>query len=72
MPIPQGETDVVHIFGYDAHYLQQPVRVSPGEELRLECHWNNAGFTPNHGEPVSSVPDLNWGEGTGDEPGWSA
>jgi hypothetical protein len=49
------------------YQLRQPVRVSPGEDLRIECHWNNAGFTPHHGEPVSAVSGLNWGEGTDDE-----
>ncbi|PTL77414.1 hypothetical protein [Vitiosangium sp. GDMCC 1.1324] len=128
MSIPKGETDVVHIFSYDAleaasrasreklrddaaftiygaglhmhrrgtravltveksgkesacllevpewdfhwqgvYSLQRPVRVSPGEDLRLECHWNNAGFLPHHGAPVPAVADLNWGEGTDDE-----
>jgi copper type II ascorbate-dependent monooxygenase-like protein len=128
MSIPQGESDFVHIFGYDAldfasrvskqkiranapisvygaqlhmhqrgtrtvltvekgdkeqaclleipewnfhwqgvHYLRQPVRVSPGDALRIECHWNNAGFTPHHGDPLPAVSGLNWGEGTNDE-----
>ncbi len=49
------------------YYLQQPVRVSPGDALRIECHWNNAGFTPHHGDPLPAVSDLNWGEGTHDE-----
>jgi hypothetical protein len=63
---------LLEIPAWDFHWqgvfqLQQPVRVSPGEDLRIECHFNNAGFTPHHGEPVSAVSDLNWGEGTDDE-----
>ena len=40
------------------YFLQSPTRVEPGDDLRIECHWNNEG-------PASSA--LNWGEGTGDE-----
>jgi hypothetical protein len=63
---------LLEIPAWDFHWqgvyqLQQPVRVSPGEDLRIECHWNNAGFTPHHGGPVPAVPGLNWGEGTDDE-----
>ncbi|WP_052518816.1 hypothetical protein [Archangium violaceum] len=49
------------------HVLQQAVRISPGDSLRIECHWNNAGFIPHHGAPLPAVADLNWGEGTNDE-----
>lgn len=36
--------------------LAAPVQVAPGDQLHLECHWDNAGDA-----------DVNWGEGTGDE-----
>jgi hypothetical protein len=34
----------------------QPKTVSPGDQLYLECHWNNMG-----------PADVNWGETTEDE-----
>ncbi len=49
------------------YQLARPVRLEPGDNLRIECHWNNAGFNDSHGLPVPAVKDLNWGEGTNDE-----
>jgi hypothetical protein len=39
-------------------FLEKPTRVEAGDELRMECHWNNEGPTAR---------DRNWGEGTEDE-----
>lgn len=50
-----------------AYRLTQPVRVLPGDSLRIQCHWNNAGFTNHHGKYLPSIPGLTWGEGTDDE-----
>lgn len=40
-----------------AYGLTQPITYNPGDQIHLECHWNNAAGTN----------DLLWGEGTGDE-----
>jgi hypothetical protein len=37
--------------------LTQPVTFNPGDQIHLECHFDNA----------TGTKDLNWGEGTGDE-----
>jgi len=52
-------------FGYP---LQQPVVFQPGDQLLLECTWDNSAAN----QPVvdgQQLParDLNWGENTGDE-----
>jgi hypothetical protein len=39
------------------YFFAQPVRVEPGDRLRVRCAWDNAG----------NAADLTWGEGTGDE-----
>lgn len=45
-------------FGWQGMYRFQKVkRFEPGDQLRIECHFDNSAGT---------VP-LNWGEGTGDE-----
>jgi hypothetical protein len=36
--------------------FSQPKTFNPGDQLYLECHWNNMGST-----------DKNWGETTEDE-----
>ncbi|MCB9796027.1 MAG: monooxygenase [Alphaproteobacteria bacterium] len=44
--------------------LEEPVRVNPEEELRLECRFDNSAANQAEGEaPV----EVNWGEGTGEE-----
>ena len=40
-----------------AYAFQQPKTFQPGDQLYLECHWDNSG----------STVDRNWGEGTADE-----
>lgn len=48
--------------------LKTPVRFSPGDEIRLECHWDNS---PEHQPMVNGEQqaphDVWWGEGTSDE-----
>jgi copper type II ascorbate-dependent monooxygenase-like protein len=40
-----------------AYAFKQPKTFAPGDQLYLECHWDNA----------DSTMDRNWGEGTADE-----
>jgi hypothetical protein len=40
-----------------AYGLMKPTVFNPGDQIYLECHWNNSQTTH----------DVNWGEGTGDE-----
>lgn len=40
-----------------AYEFKQPKTFAPGDQLYLECHWNNG----------DSTVDRNWGEGTADE-----
>jgi len=45
-------------FHWQGGYLfQQEFLYHPGDQIHLECHWDNSKGTT----------DLNWGEGTGDE-----
>jgi len=48
--------------------LKQPVRLNPGDQLFVECHFNN---TADHQTIVNGqrlpVRNVNWGEGTTDE-----
>jgi len=63
----------IEIPNWDFHWqslyvLDAPMTIFPGDEVYLECHWDNsAGNQPL----VDGVPlppeDLNWGEGTTDE-----
>jgi len=120
MPIPAGETDVMHAFAFDAsvltggsdftiysaalhqhnlgtrnlatieratggsecllqiddwdfHWqgsygLRQPTTFHAGDQLRVECHWDNSAANQPIINGVAQEPqDVNWGEGTGDE-----
>lgn len=56
-----GEECLLDIPKWNFHWqgsygFQKPVLFNPGDELSLECHWNNPSATA-----------MNWGEGTGDE-----
>jgi hypothetical protein len=42
----------------NSYRLTAPREVRPGDQLAVECHWNNS---------ASGAVDTNWGEGTGDE-----
>lgn len=52
-------------FNWQRQYvLQQPMAIDSGDELRVECVFDNStGNRARQGPPV----DVNWGEGTGDE-----
>ena len=51
--------------GYE---LREPVTVNPGDQLSIECHWDN---TAENQQVVGGRPleprDVTWGEGTTDE-----
>lgn len=56
-------------FHWQADYeLAKPVVFQPGDQLSIECHWDNsAAHQPLvDGKPVAPT-DLNWGERTEDE-----
>ncbi|MCB9745604.1 MAG: monooxygenase [Alphaproteobacteria bacterium] len=64
-----SEEMIISVPEYDFNWqfvyrLAEPVRVAPGEELRLECHFDNSAENQaDGGEPE----DVNWGEGTTEE-----
>lgn len=48
--------------------FQEPARLSPGDRLRLECHWDNSMTNQPVVDGQRVTPgDRNWGEGTLDE-----
>jgi hypothetical protein len=64
---------LVNIPNYDFEWqrsygFKQPVVIHPGDQLRLECHWDNS---PNNQIVVDGqklpTKDVYWGEGTTDE-----
>jgi hypothetical protein len=42
----------------NSYRLREPRVVRPGDQLAIECHWNNS---------APGAVDTNWGEGTSDE-----
>jgi hypothetical protein len=51
-----------------SYALQQPKRVNAGDQISLECHWDNSGRRiPNKDGTPSTPHDVKWGEGTQDE-----
>lgn len=55
------EECLLDIPSWDFHWqgsyaLAKPVTLEPGDQISLECHWNNTGDS-----------DVSWGEGTHDE-----
>ncbi len=65
-----GETEcLLQIDDWDFHWqgsygFVDPIRIEPGDELHLECHWDNSAAN----QAGSAEPkDVQWGEGTGDE-----
>ena len=62
--------DIPH---WDFHWqggyrFASPKTVNPGDQLRIECHWDNsAGSQPVIDGQRMPPRDLNWGEGTHDE-----
>jgi hypothetical protein len=48
--------------------LRTPVRFQPGDEIRIECHWDNSPENQPYVGGVQQAPrDVYWGEGTRDE-----
>lgn len=64
---------VLQIDAWDFHWqgsygLTAPMILDAGDELRLECHFDNsAANQPVVGGVPVEPADMNWGEGTGDE-----
>ncbi|MCA9688666.1 MAG: monooxygenase [Myxococcales bacterium] len=51
--------------GFD---LAEPARFSPGQELNVQCWWDNSAENQPIVDGVKQEPkDLDWGEGTSDE-----
>jgi hypothetical protein len=68
-----GSDCVLDIPAWDFHWqgsygLVAPMAVAPGDQLRIECHWDNSA---THQPTVDGQPlpprDVTWGEGTTDE-----
>jgi hypothetical protein len=63
LDIPKWDFDWQGSYG-----LQAPMRLERGDQLRIECHWDNSpeNQTIVNGEP--KLPqNVTWGEGTADE-----
>lgn len=56
-------------FNWQGSYqLTAPVTVRPGDQLRIECEWDNtAANQPVENGVQQQAKDILWGEGTGDE-----
>lgn len=71
---PGGASDcVLQIDAWDFHWqgsygLVEPMVLSEGDELRLECHFDNSAANQPVVDGVPGEPhDIHWGEGTDDE-----
>lgn len=69
-----GASDcLLQIDDWDFHWqgsygLREPVRFEQGDQLRVECHWDNSPENqPIVDGELQPPQDANWGEGTGDE-----
>ncbi|MBS2029423.1 MAG: monooxygenase [Deltaproteobacteria bacterium] len=69
-----GETCLLDVPNYSfawqgGYQLQQPETLNPGDQLEIDCHWDNSSSNqPKDANGVRQVPqNLNWGEGTNDE-----
>lgn len=68
-----GEQCLLQIDNWDFHWqgsygLREPVQFQQGDQLRIECHWDNSQENqPEIGGEQGSPRDVNWGEGTQDE-----
>ncbi len=50
------------------YQLEEPVRFHKGDQLTVECHWDNSQEHQPVVDGVKQTPkDTNWGEGTADE-----
>jgi hypothetical protein len=51
-----------------SYYLANPVLFNPGDQLSIDCHWNNSAENQPIEFGVRVTPkDLTWGESTNDE-----
>jgi hypothetical protein len=51
-----------------SYYLVQPETFMPGDQLLVDCHWDNSAAHQPIENGVQLTPtDLTWGEGTNDE-----
>jgi hypothetical protein len=51
-----------------AYALAQPTPFNPGDQLYLECHWNNTAANQPYVNGVQATPmNINWGETTEEE-----
>jgi hypothetical protein len=68
-----GSECLLQIDAWNFHWqgsygLRQPVTFRSGDQLRLQCHWDNSPENqPLVGGQQLPPRDVNWGEGTGDE-----
>lgn len=64
---------MLQIDDWDFHWqgsygLQAPMQLAPGDEIKLECHFDNTAANQPLVDGVPQQPrDVNWGEGTTDE-----
>jgi hypothetical protein len=66
----ESESCVVDMNGYDFHnqllvWLDTPVSIAPGDDVRLVCHYDNSEGNANN--PNSPPVDVDFGEGSDDE-----
>jgi hypothetical protein len=67
------EECLVQIDDWNFHWqgsygLREPTVFNPGDQLRVECHWDNSPENQPIIDGEQRPPgDVNWGEGTGDE-----
>jgi mono/diheme cytochrome c family protein len=73
LPAAGGERCLLDIPRWDFHWqgsygLIAPVVLQPGDELSIECHWDNSAENQPWVDGMQFPPkDVNWGEGTDDE-----
>ncbi|WP_437563234.1 monooxygenase [Sorangium sp. So ce542] len=72
-PSGGAEACLVDIPRWDFHWqspytLLEPLRIQPGDRLRIECRYDNSAENQPFVKGVRMPPeDLEWGEGTNDE-----
>jgi hypothetical protein len=68
-----GETCLLDVPHWSFHWqgafpLAEPETFNPGDQLELDCHWDNSAANQPVVNGVRETPqNLNWGEGTDDE-----
>jgi len=52
----------------ETYVLEEPVRIEPGDQLYVECHFDNSeGNQPRVDGQLRPPRDVNWGDNTADE-----